>query len=588
MPILADTTDQLTSAAQVSDSMLHWQYRHWLQTLKDHGGNFLTARQIVQGTGIRPDRCNILMRHDIDKAGLIEHVWPLLQVEMALDVRSSTYLFAHDPKNIKPSQPKGLFRRRHPVFTCQNEMLIWQDRGFEFGYHTHILDRCPRLGDSIDPRQAQKLVRQDIQWLQAQGLKITTMAAHGFGYSDGNASKYNNYAAEWDYSIENPNTVYSQFDLIEAFVTHGGTCLSKKLPEEERRQLSSIWAPKLNDFSSWFKPVHDASSLKAEALTLTDAGGVWKYMGIRELAAWLPKLTGCLVILNTHPIFFGIGKDGVEFKPHQAQFNDHAVIADDIDVDSVSIPSTDRCDHHLDAVRYKGPTDFDTIHPNHISENFSTPEIQSVNAAIQKCNKSVKGLVWFEHLINSPNEIIIRFIDDFWPKADRDKSRFIEICGGIGPVAVGLTFHGFKPENMVISDKNKAFLTCAQTLNEKRFEGKMRVQPVNILDIRLNETFDIATVAGWEMPSLPYDQSVAQCAKILSPDGILVMTFLEKTRVESEGLDFAPERSRPHYAITADELAEIYRANSLAPVCYLDGGYPVNHFPRHILVGQKL
>jgi len=54
------------------------------------------------------------------------------------------------------------------------------------------------------------------------------------------------------------------------------------------------------------------------------------------------------------------------------------------------------------------------------------------------------------------------------------------------------------------------------------------------------------------------------------------MTFLEKSRIQSERLRLFPDRPfrKDYHAITVDELMEIFDRSGFEPICYLDHGYP--------------
>ncbi len=585
-----------TRQAEVADpnaSMLGWKYRRWIEALKAAGGHFVTAADILDGN-ISSTTCNLLVRHDIDQCELYANVWPLLAIEYRFGVRSTTYLFAaNDPQNWTQRR-KGLFwLQGEPELKCRDQLLRYQAEGFEFGLHVDVVGRCRRRGNTVDSREALDILERDLARLRWQGIRVRTMAAHGFAWPDGVRSWYDNYAAEFDYTAGGKE-VQSQFHVLERFAEKGQPA-SARLGLDRMKRMKSIWLPRHVPFG-WLH-AENASQLQlhADVLTLTDAGACWKYLGLRELASLVPRLPGCLVILNVHPIYYAYGDDGLEFLPHKAQFDDHRWLADQRAIAPSMATGEDaagsgKSESRLVAVRYSGRLDFDRIGPDWVSARLAGDGLQRLNRKLRQVNARLKGGPWFDRLIQSPNAAIIAWLDEFIDPAVRPRLRVIEVCGGVGPVAIGLTHHGFRPENMAVTDFDPKHLAMAAALNRSVTGGKMRVFPLDVRDVTTAEQFDIVVLSSWENTILPYDQVTAQCQKLLADSGLLVMTFLEKSRIESEGYDYFPDRliqNKTYSTIAADELAAIFDRHGLEPICYLDHGYPKVRFPRHILVGRK-
>lgn len=597
-------------------SMLEWKYRRWIEALKEMGGHFVTAADILDGK-ISSSACNLLLRHDIDQCELYANVWPLLAIECRFGVRSTIYLFAaNDWRNWIERRTRLFPLRKKPRLSCLEQVLRYQEEGFEFGLHVDVVGRCRRRGRTVDPREALSVLDRDLALLRSQGIRVRTMAAHGFAWPDGARSWYDNYAAEFDYTAANPG-VQSQFHVLERFAEQGQP-VSARLGLDRMKRMRSIWLPRHVPFG-WLHAESPQNNLRADALTLTDAAGVWKYLGIRELASLLPRLAGCLIVLNIHPIYYAYGDDGLEFAPRKAQLDDHRWLADESVLVDTGVAHVDEkpqatppaafhpvaaspqrkteekalssnARNRVSAIRYGGSLDFDRIGPDWVSDRLHGEKLAWLDRQLRRVNARLKGGAWFDRLINAPNAAIIAWLDEFFEPEVRQRLRVVELCGGVGPVAIGLTCHGFRPENMAVTDVDPKHLAMAQALNQSIVGGKMRVFPLDVRDIAVAEPFDIAVLSSWENSILPYDEVTAQCRKVVADGGLLVMTFLEKSRIESEGYDYFPDRllqRKTYSTVTADELAAIFERNGFEPVCYLDHGYPKVRFPRHVLVGRK-
>jgi 2-polyprenyl-3-methyl-5-hydroxy-6-metoxy-1,4-benzoquinol methylase len=333
-------------------------------------------------------------------------------------------------------------------------------------------------------------------------------------------------------------------------------------------------------------------------LTLTDAAQCWKHLGIAELAFILPKLAGCLVVLNIHPVNFSVTDDGVAFTSQKADCSDHGLLeALGWIGDSIPLPEAEpvyRHGPHLEAIKYSGAPeyliDWTQLTPQYVCPELGHKEIKKLDEVILQLNQKLNCGGWFNKLINTPNEMILALIHEQWPKENRSEAKVLEVCGGLGPVAIGLTHLGFRPENMTVTDVNASFMTLAKAISHTLFEDKIKTAVVDVRDIQLPDTYDIIVIAGWEDMSLPYDIVVEQCTKVLSPNGILVMTFLEETRILSEGYSFSPDRllqKKPYFTVTPDSLYFYMERSGLKPEIYVDYGYPVNRFPRHLMVGRR-
>jgi hypothetical protein len=353
------------------------------------------------------------------------------------------------------------------------------------------------------------------------------------------------------------------------------------------KRMRSIWLPRHVPFG-WLHARAEPTHLRADALTLTDAAGSWKYIGIRELTSLVPQLPGCLIVLNVHPIYYAYGDDGLEFIPKAVQFDDHGLLADRFaEHPPMSIEHSPSPDSKT---RYCGGLDFERLGPDLVTDRLCGERLERLDRELRRVNARFKGGAWFEHLANSPNAAIIAWLDEFVDPRRRERMRVVELCGGVGPVAVGLAHLGFRPENMAVTDFDPKHLAMASAYGRAVAGGKIRTFPLDVRDIRCRETFDIAVISSWENSILPYHQVTAGCRKIVAEGGLLVMTFLEKSRIESEGYDRFPDRllqGKTYHTVAGEELMRIFEANGFEPICYLDHGYPKARFPRHILVGRK-
>ncbi len=569
-------------------SMYGWKYRHWIEALQKAGGHFVTAADILDGK-ISLSACNLLLRHDADQCELYGNVWPLLAIEHRFGVRSTTYLFADNDRQNWTCRRKGFptFRQEWKLNGI-DQVLRYQDEGFEFGLHADAIGRCRRQGNTVNPDEALAILGRDVARLRSQGIRVRTMAAHGFAWPDGRRSWYDNYAAEFDFTAGDPS-VQSQFHVLERFAELGRP-VSASLGLDRMKRMRSIWLPRHVPFG-WLRARAEQTRLRADALTLTDAGGSWKYIGIRELTSLLPHLPGCLIVLNVHPIYYAYGDDGLEFVPRSTQLDDHLRLADLLGEQTSEVFETSEvfgCGSV--ALRYRGKLDFDRISPDWVSDRLAGAELEGLNRRLRRVNARFKGGAWFDRLINSPNAEIIAWLDEFIAPQTREHLRVIELCGGVGPVAIGLARHGFRPENMAVTDSDPKHLGMARALSQAVTGGKVRVFPLDMRNVVCQEQFDIVVISSWENSILPYDQVTAECRKVVADHGLLVMTFLEKSRIEAEGYDYFPDRliqQKTYYTTAVDDLMAIFHRNGFEPICYLDHGYPKVRFPRHVLVGRE-
>ena len=572
--------------ADAAVSMYGWKYRHWIEALQKAGGHFVTAADILDSR-ISHSACNLLLRHDIDQCELYANVWPLLAIEHRFGVRSTTYVFAEQDHANWTCRKRGFptFRKEWRL-NCIEQVLRYQEEGFEFGLHVDAVGRCRRRGNTVDADEALAVLGRDVARLRSQGLRVRTMAAHGFAWPDRMRSWYDNYAAEFDFTAGNPS-VQSQFHVLERFAEVGrpvSTCLGLG----RMKRMRSIWLPRHVPFG-WLHARAEPTHLRADTLTLTDAAGSWKYIGIRELTSLVPQLPGCLIVLNVHPAYYAYGDDGLEFVPKAVQPDDHCLLSDLL-IEHESVAQVGSPGSTRPKIRYCGGLDFDRLGPGRVTDRLGGDRLERLDRALRRVNARFQGGVWFEHLVNSPNAAIIAWLDEHVGPRDRERLRVVELCGGVGPVAVGLAQLGFRPENVAVTDVDPKHLAMASAYRDAVAGGRIRVFSLDVRDIRCPETFDIAVISSWEDSILPYDQVTAQCRKIVAENGLLVMTFLERSAIESEGYDRFPDRllqQKTYHTVAAEELMRIFDANGFEPICLLDHGYPKARFPRHVLVGRN-
>ncbi len=575
------------SEADVAASMVGWKYRRWIEALQTAGGHFVTAADILDGR-ISRSACNLLLRHDIDQCELYANVWPLLAIEHRFGIRSTTYLFAEQDRRNWTCRRRGFptFRKEWTL-NLSAQVLRYQDEGFEFGLHVDAVGRCRRQGNTVSADEALAVVGRDVARLRSQGIRVRTMAAHGFAWPDRMRPWYDNYAAEFDFTAGD-RSVQSQFHVLERFAELGRP-VSSCLGLDRMKKMRSIWLPRHVPFG-WLHARTESTHLRADALSLTDAAGAWKYLGIRELTTLLPQLPGCLVVLNVHPIYYAYGDDGLESTAKAAQLDDHGPLGDLLAGQQRVAQPGAAVLHDLWKIRYRGAMDFDRIGPAWVTDRLHGECLERLDRELRRINARFQGGSWFEHLVNSPNTQIIAWLDEVIEPRDRQRLRLLELCGGVGPVAVGLVLHGFRPENMAVSDFDPKHVAIAAAYSKAVAGGKIRTFPLDVRDLRCPETFDLVVISSWENSILPYDRVTSECRKVVAEGGLLVMTFLEKSRIDSEGYDHFPDRllqQKTYSTIAAEELMRIFEANGFEPVCYLDHGYPNARFPRHVLVGRK-
>jgi len=274
--------------------------------------------------------------------------------------------------------------------------------------------------------------------------------------------------------------------------------------------------------------------------------------------------------------------------PRSTQLDDHPWLAELLDKQPAA--SVEPISRPKPAIRYAGGIDFDRLGPGGVGSGADGEDLEELDRALRRINARFQGGAWFDHLINPPNSEIIAWLDESIDPQARQKLRVIELCGGVGPVAVGLTRRGFRAENMAVTDVDPKHLAMAEAFSREVTGGKIRVFEVDVRNVQCQEQFDVAVISSWENSILPYEQVTAECRNLVADGGLLVMTFLEKSRIESEGYDHFPGRllqKKSYYTIAVDRLMALFERNGFEPVCYLDHGYPKARFPRHVLVGRK-
>ena len=587
----------MTNSVHMSSDalMLQWKYRNWLKALKEGGANFVTAAQVSQADqgGISKTECNVLLRHDVDSCELGSQVWPLLQLEYSLGIRSTTYLFAEDSKNWR-AERTGLFRRKRETLRLEEQVLFYQSCGFEFGLHVDVIGRCTRTGDSVEQSEALRYLKRDVQKLRSRGIHVRTMAAHGFCFADGKRSFYDNYAAEFDATALSLD-VLSQFHLLEHFARYG-RAVSEAIGEKNMAGLQSTWAPQLRPFN-WLhaKTSHD---LKADLLTFTDAVGEWKYLSIAHLVELLPKLAGCMVVMNIHPVYWVYGDDGLEFSPHKLSNTDCEGLSEffpnavpERTKNSLSWPKVWPA-RAANPYPYKGSVNFENLDENALVKKVGEQHLGKINEALKTINRKLGLGSWFEELMHHPNPALVLWLDEYLERNGRDELRVIELCGAVGPVAICLTQLGVSPSRVTVSDFDARHVDIGQRLNEALWQGKMSFRHLDIRDLsQVRERYDLAIVSSWENEYVQYADAVRECSTLLNPGGIVLMTFIEEALIRSEGYDYAPERMlqrKTYHTILAEELLKNFLDYGLEPVTLVDSGYPGSRFPRHFVAARRV
>ena len=142
------------------------QYTEILSRLKGEGINFLRIKDSLSKDAIMPNRINCFLRHDVDFD--IESAYDMAVEENRLGICSTYYILRTDTASFSWSK-KGAADRGIKM------MKIMQDMGHEIGLHYDV------FGDWFceDPKHVDSKIKDDLEFMRQNGIKVETCAAHG-------------------------------------------------------------------------------------------------------------------------------------------------------------------------------------------------------------------------------------------------------------------------------------------------------------------------------------------------------------------------------------------------------------------------
>jgi SAM-dependent methyltransferase len=178
-------------------------------------------------------------------------------------------------------------------------------------------------------------------------------------------------------------------------------------------------------------------------------------------------------------------------------------------------------------------------------------------------------------------------------------SSILDVCGGPGNQGLALIKNGYF--NYMNSDIDPIRMKWGALIwlenGYKMNYLKMDASKKFIFD---DQTFDIVTLLGWETPTLPYTYTLAECARVLKEDGLLIFTYHDEFQVIEGNWDSDPERQYSFlpYSIGEDSLKLIVAQNNLVTLSSEYSGYKkelhdffpdkqLREFPQKIMVCKK-
>ncbi|MBW2119857.1 MAG: hypothetical protein JRH09_18320 [Deltaproteobacteria bacterium] len=572
-----------TNAEKSSPLMYDWIYENWLDSLLQAGANFVTARDILDGN-ISQDRCNVMLRHDVDSCLYDWHVWPMLQVEAARGLRSTTYVFAQDPESMavrsyhSPSQPFD------PA-----ELLFMQDLGFDFGLHVDVAGRCDTGDNETIREQAMKLMRHDLEDLQKLGLRISSMTAHGTMRSDGTRPKYDNRHAEIDYQNQKEHfTPCSEYYLPQKFFEKGGKKLGKVLPQETiERLVSAAGAQWFPDRMPAYFPFDDYTG---QFLFLQDSSYLWNGISIKGLCRMLPNLAGCLVILLAHPWTYVKTNKGLRCNIKSVVLTDDEILED----------------YMSDKFQFK-------------SANLPESELQQYPLDLNKAFKSSAG--WYENYFNGAYQKFLQVIVSDWfylnhnmrpsqleihkkigesplsflviewlvqniSEKQRKKIRVCEVSQGIGMCSIILSKLGFPENGMVVAIRKNEMHYLQQAVSM----SKIKAIVANNGKFDFKGTYDIFVAVNWDDGTCDHTSILTNAKRTITPGGLLIFSFVDESMINRFGWHHSPNpmlRAKARNAVSVEYIQYQLDKHQFKPKAMVAGRHPDSGFPEYVVIAQE-
>ena len=571
------------SKAQINETMLGWVYGDWLDALKQAGINFVTARDVLEGR-ISLERCNLVLRHDVDDASYQDQIWPMLQSELQRGIRSSTYVFAQNPESGKSS---GYFGKSEPF--DPEELLYFQNRGFEFGLHVDVVSRCQREGDSVSPEQAVKLLAFDLESMRLAGIEVSTLAAHGYIWPDRVRPTYDNWCAAYDYCAKaGLELAVSENHLPGYFHRQGGRKLTEALPEELVRGLVGAVCPE-------YDPVHRLRSLNqpgawdGQHLFLTDSMGIWSGCSIKMLCGLAPRLKGCLVVMLTHPVNYSTSLNGMVSQVEHVDLSDDLALARYADGGFGYTPS------------YEDNLEFKDQAPSKEEKHFKPGWSRRLyNRRSRVFLSSVSEAHWFSHtgIRPGPKQVTaliegspMVYIFTNWfgreiSEERRQTASALEVCRNIGSVSLHLTSQGLQANRLNLAFAKPAMAALHRTMQP----GANCLQLEDLEEFCGSNQTDMFFAVDWDDGSQDHQRMIRNASRALAPGGLLFLTFVEKSLLGSHGHLFSPRAHLRRIAANAvyhNQVLAWFAENGFQLRAVYAKGHPGTRYPEQLAIAPK-
>lgn len=574
----------------LNKEMFGWNYANWLDALIAAGANFITARDVLNGD-IDKERCNILLRHDLDDCDYHENVWPMLQLEAQRGLRSTSYVFAQEAGS---DWVRGYWSPSRPFEP--SELIHFQEQGFEFGLHVDVVGRCFCESNEVDPEQAMRLIDRDLVALREQGLEVCSLAGHGFKWANGVRPMYDNFTAEADYSETRGESVPQSllYHVTTHFLRQGGRRITDALPPEKVAMLSSA---KLHDHGVRNLPSasSDLSHLDGEAIVLSDGMSIWRSLTIDGFCRLVPRLAGCLVIILTHPFNFKQSDGQMIFKTQSAELTDQDVLKDcmtpafnfqpvDPPLKSLSVQSLDLADQH----NYREGWS-ETANPSGQHRLLSL--LQDLYFLKKGEELSRRQAVRF--LESSPlvRLVLVWFNKQY--KNDRaNRIQIGEVARDLAACSLFLANMGVNSDCITMRTRNPDFIDIQPMLHLGDFGQLDHLRIKRFEDGRscFTAPLDLFLAVDWDNGQGDHQALLSEARRILRPNGFLAFTFVDKYRAEAGGWLHSPVdvlRAKARNSISpplAERWLERYGFRPL----FMQSDHPASGFPESLIIAERV
>lgn len=178
-------------------------------------------------------------------------------------------------------------------------------------------------------------------------------------------------------------------------------------------------------------------------------------------------------------------------------------------------------------------------------------------------------------------------------------SIILDVCGGPGNQGLALIKNGYF--NYTNSDIDSirmkwgalVWLKNGHKMNFLKMDASKKFS-------FQDQTFDVVTLLGWETPTLPYTYTLAECARVLKDNGLLIFTYHDEFEVIEGNWDLDPQRQYSFlpYSISGNSLNLLLTRNNLVVLSNEYSGYKreirdffpdkeEREFPQKIVVCRK-